>query len=92
MGNTKDMKLIDAAANGNIAHVETLLKPRLFGMIKAANVNAADNDGCTPLFVASRNDRNEIVELPICKEADSMFNSTICIFQKKNNLVKGVIK
>lgn len=76
--------------NGNIAHA--LLKPRLFGMIKAANVNAADNDGCTPLFVASRNVHKEIVERPICKEADSTFNSTICIFQKKNNLVKGVIK
>lgn len=82
MGNTKDMKLIDAAANGNIAHVEALLKPRLFGMIKAANVNAADNDGCTPLFVASRNDRKEIVELPSCNEADSTFNNTTSISRR----------
>lgn len=56
-------ELIDAVRRGNIDEVEILLAT-------GADVNAKDNDGITPLHVASRGGHKDVTKLLLAKGAN----------------------
>ena len=62
-GREVDRKFVDAAAEGNVTAMNVLLE-------RGANVNAAENDGWTPLTVASREGHLEAVKLLMEKGAN----------------------
>jgi FKBP-type peptidyl-prolyl cis-trans isomerase len=59
-----DSAIIDAAQNGNIEQVKTLLKAR------PKLVFSKDSDGWTPLHFAAMNGRTEVAELLLANKAD----------------------
>jgi ankyrin repeat protein len=58
-----DESLLSASSKGNLREVQTLLK-------QEANVNAANEDGTTPLFIAAEKGHRDIVALLLDHGAD----------------------
>jgi hypothetical protein len=66
---TSDVTVLSAVAKGDITQVESLLS-------KGADANLADRMRWTPLHIAARNNRLDIVELLVNKGANLNLNAT----------------